>query len=310
MQGIAGLTWWSWLFLVPTSRQLFARPEDALLRLAAPDLLLFTVGSLAVAWSSGRGSRYTRVLLGWVTVWIALTLTWSVAVALDGGPRLSAICMGLSLLGTLVAGRALRRHARGERAAASPFVELHDASAARALWLTLGQVLIVWPLFLLLGPFVLLEFERILGLEAFGFGAQRALGLTLFALASAANLASAYSMASRGRGTPLPLACAPRLVVAGPYRWIRNPMALFGLGQGAAVGLWLGSRTTLLYVLIGALIWDLIVRPVEEADLLRRFGSAYERYRDAVRCWWPRLRPYREPSESFGATPAPARRRH
>ena len=96
-------------------------------------------------------------------------------------------------------------------------------------------------------------------------------------------------MATVGEGTPLPTATAPKLVVSGPYRFVRNPMALAGILQGVAVGWWLGSYVVLAYALAGAALWHLCVRPIEEADLRRRFGSDYERYQSCVRLWIPTL---------------------
>jgi protein-S-isoprenylcysteine O-methyltransferase Ste14 len=100
-------------------------------------------------------------------------------------------------------------------------------------------------------------------------------------------------MARLGAGTPLPLDHANRLVLRGPYAFIRNPMAFTGLTQATAVALILGSTAVLLYVGAGGSFWNWVVRPFEERDLARRFGEPYERYRRAVRCWVPRLTPYR-----------------
>ena len=41
--------------------------------------------------------------------------------------------------------------------------------------------------------------------------------------------------------------------------------------------------------LIGSLLWNYAVRPLEEADLGERFGDDYRRYRASVRCWVPRI---------------------
>ena len=98
-----------------------------------------------------------------------------------------------------------------------------------------------------------------------------------------------WTMAVKGCGTPLPLDTAARLVLAGPYRYVRNPMAVGGLAQGFAVSLWLGSWLTAGYVLSGLLFWQVLVRPIEERELADRFGEPYEDYRKAVRCWWPRI---------------------
>ena len=104
------------------------------------------------------------------------------------------------------------------------------------------------------------------------------------------GVSSAWAMSVFGRGTPLPLDCPPRLVVRGPYRFVRNPMAIAGLGQGAAVGVWLGSFSVEGYVLVGFIVWNWFVRPIEEADLRARFGGSYENYCRHVICWRPRVR--------------------
>src|SRR5699024_5059518 len=112
-------------------------------------------------------------------------------------------------------------------------------------------------------------------------------GSVLVAAASLLGVWSAVTMARLGRGTPLPGAMAHHLVVAGPYRWVRNPMAVAGIVQGAGVGLLLGSWLVLLYAVVGGVLWHLLVRPHEERDLAERFGQEYEHYRARVRCWLP-----------------------
>ena len=112
-------------------------------------------------------------------------------------------------------------------------------------------------------------------------------GILLFAAASTLSIASARVMAVHGEGTPLPLDPTRRLVVRGPYRHVRNPMAIAGIAQGVAVGILLGSWAVVAYALAGAVAWQVLVRPWEEADLRRRFGAAYEHYAAAVPCWLP-----------------------
>ena len=80
-----------------------------------------------------------------------------------------------------------------------------------------------------------------------------------------------------------------RLVIAGPYRWIRNPMAVAGIVQGAAVGLIMHSWLVIAYAIAGSLVWNYAIRPLEEGDLEKRFGQDFEDYRAAVRCWIPRI---------------------
>ena len=71
-------------------------------------------------------------------------------------------------------------------------------------------------------------------------------------LASALGLASAAAIATQGDGTPLPIDAPRRLVVSGPYAWVRNPMAVAGIAQGFGVALWHGSWVVAFYVIAGA----------------------------------------------------------
>jgi protein-S-isoprenylcysteine O-methyltransferase Ste14 len=114
----------------------------------------------------------------------------------------------------------------------------------------------------------------------------------IFLLASTVGLWSCFSMALLGEGTPLPAATGRRLVIAGPYRFVRNPMAFAGAFQTVGAGCYLGSWLVVLSALAGGLIWNAFIRPEEEADLARRFGRPYELYRDRVRCWVPASHPW------------------
>ena len=101
----------------------------------------------------------------------------------------------------------------------------------------------------------------------------------------------AWLFARIGKGSPHPfIAKTRRLVIAGPYRCVRNPM-MWGVGAvlvGLAlwlgsVGLWLGFACFLLFVR-----W--FVRSYEEPDMERRFGEEYRQYCRQVPRWWPRFR--------------------
>jgi len=113
-------------------------------------------------------------------------------------------------------------------------------------------------------------------------------GVTLVAVGSGFGLASAWCMATRGEGTPLPMDAASRLVIAGPYRWVRNPMALCGVAQEAGIAVAVGSPAVAAMALAGGLLWQFVIRPPEEAFLAARFGDEYDRYRREVPLWVPR----------------------
>jgi protein-S-isoprenylcysteine O-methyltransferase Ste14 len=158
---------------------------------------------------------------------------------------------------------------------------------------TAAQLVVFWGLFLAVIPFAVRFVEQRWGLAVPFPVIAGPVGIAVLVLASALGLWSAAVMATRGSGTPLPAAMPNRLVVAGPYRFVRNPMAIAGIVQGAAVGLILSSWLVVAYAVAGSLLWNFVVRPLEESDLEARFGDEYRRYHSAVWCWWPRLRGFR-----------------
>jgi protein-S-isoprenylcysteine O-methyltransferase Ste14 len=98
--------------------------------------------------------------------------------------------------------------------------------------------------------------------------------------------------AVQGRGTPAPIAPPERLVVAGPYRRVRNPMyvavtALI-LGQAALFA----DVRLLAYAAAIWLAFHLFVLIYEEPTLRRAFPQDYAAFTAAVPRWLPRLRPW------------------
>lgn len=150
---------------------------------------------------------------------------------------------------------------------------------------TFLQTSVFWFIFLYVLPYLIIKAETMAGVPA--FSPLMLLGGWCFIFFSILGLYSGYTMSWWGRGTPLPMDCPNELVIQGPYRVIRNPMAVAGIGQG---GLTLGSYSILIYALLGAVFWHVLIRPKEEADLLERFGETYKRYQNEVKCWIPRFR--------------------
>jgi protein-S-isoprenylcysteine O-methyltransferase Ste14 len=116
----------------------------------------------------------------------------------------------------------------------------------------------------------------------------RIAGALVFAAGFALFVWCVSLFARIGRGTLAPWDPTRRLVVAGPYRHVRNPM-ITAVGtmlagetlffHSARIGAWL-----LLFMAINHAFFLLI----EEPGLVRRFGEEYERYRAAVPRWLPR----------------------
>lgn len=150
---------------------------------------------------------------------------------------------------------------------------------------TLFQTLLFWSFFLLLLPDLIMQLESVLSFPR--FKNQSTLGMAAFAVFSVLGLWSGITMSIVGQGTPLPTDCPNKLVVKGPYRFVRNPLAIAGIGQGIGIGLYFGSFLVLIYALIGAILWHYFVRPEEEKDLEQRFGEQYLEYKGRVKCWLP-----------------------
>lgn len=94
-----------------------------------------------------------------------------------------------------------------------------------------------------------------------------------------------------GRGTPFPLDPPRRLVVRGPYAYVRNPMYVgaFLVLTGAAIRF--ASIPLLVYAALFQLALHAMVVFYEERALAEQFGADYDSYRAQVRRWWPRARP-------------------
>lgn len=150
---------------------------------------------------------------------------------------------------------------------------------------TIIQMILFWLIFLYILPQIIVKIEIIFDFVV--FQASVILGWVLFVLFSILGLSSAYTMSWFGKGTPLPLDCPNDLVIAGPYRFVRNPMAVAGIGQAIAVGIVLGSYLVILYALAGAFLWHFVVRSSEEVDLESRFGEPCLMYKQKVKCWLP-----------------------
>ena len=175
------------------------------------------------------------------------------------------------------------------------FREARLASGGWNLYKSIVQMVVFWTVFLVVLPALLYFAESAVAWQQLRFASSgfRIAGVFLFLLGGSLGISSCFVMALIGRGTPLPLDCARVIVVVGPYRYIRNPMAVAGLAQGVAVGLFFGSPAIVFYALLGGPGWNFIVRPSEEKYLAERFGESYRQYRTAVSCWVPRFPGYR-----------------
>ncbi|MCX6035858.1 MAG: isoprenylcysteine carboxylmethyltransferase family protein [Chloroflexi bacterium] len=97
----------------------------------------------------------------------------------------------------------------------------------------------------------------------------------------------------KGKGTVLPLDPTKKLVVVGPYRYVRNPMysGAFMVLFGEAT--LLGSIAVLVFAVVMPLAPLFYVPLKEESDLEKQFWKEYLVYKAHVPRWVPRLKPWK-----------------
>ena len=97
-----------------------------------------------------------------------------------------------------------------------------------------------------------------------------------------------------GGGTPAPVAPTESLVVSGAYSFVRNPMYVAVTAIVLGQVLLFGSFALLVYAVAAWAAMATFVRWYEEPVLARRFGASYQRYREAVPAWVPRVSPWEQ----------------
>jgi protein-S-isoprenylcysteine O-methyltransferase Ste14 len=126
------------------------------------------------------------------------------------------------------------------------------------------------------------------------FSDPRPLGWIVIALGATIGLPCVWEFAWRGLGTPAPFDPPRKLVVSGPYRFVRNPMYVGGglVFIGEAITF---PHITVLMLIEAAIAFSAVsifIILYEEPTLRRMFGADYELYCRNVGRWIPRLRPW------------------
>ncbi len=292
IQSVAGALWWVAIPLSDEVRRWTLGSWDPVL-LVGPDIVFFVLASALVAVFADR--RVAAVCALWTTA-VAVALVVDGLLRRQGG--WGAFLMTFATVGTLASTATLWFGELPRRwFFIGPFA-FRPAGPQRSsthLRHGLTQLVVFWTAFLVVLPLGLAWAETRLRIEwpALSGADLSIAGAAVFCTASALGTWSCFAMTLRGDGTPLPAMTARKLVVVGPYRYVRNPMAVAGAVQTIGVGLVLGSWTVIVSAFAGSLVWNFFIRPDEEADLRTRFGNAYTSYASVVRCWIPRLRPIR-----------------
>jgi protein-S-isoprenylcysteine O-methyltransferase Ste14 len=102
-----------------------------------------------------------------------------------------------------------------------------------------------------------------------------------------------WLFANKGKGTAAPWNPPKKLVVEGPYAYVRNPMIasvfIMQIAEALLLNSWLAFGLFGLFLLGNMLYFPFF----EEKDLEKRFGNNYRIYKRNVPRWIPRPTPWK-----------------
>jgi protein-S-isoprenylcysteine O-methyltransferase Ste14 len=116
-------------------------------------------------------------------------------------------------------------------------------------------------------------------------GVMQVAGLAVAVCGAALALACIATFVFVGKGTPAPFDPPRRLVVNGPYRWMRNPMYVGAVIAMLGAALYYQSAALAAYAAGFLTATHLFVVAYEEPTLREAFDGAYERYCQRVPRW-------------------------
>ena len=275
IQGTLVSLWWLALAVSDNFYQAFQFPnipEIAFNSFLMPDIILIT--SLSI-WRAYRPSKELElIILGGFAYGSLYCLNASI---LSSGGYLPTTIMLLGLFYNLFL--VYQSKVFNEAKSQSLFVNVLK---------TIIQIICVWSITFILFPWIIID---AFGIETLTSSWVKMFSYLVFILSCILGLSSAFYIITFGNGTPLPADQTKNLVINGPYRYVRNPMAIAGMVQGLAIGIYFGSIHLMVYTLIGGLLWHFVLRPIEEKNMYERFGDEYENYRKEVSVWVPKLNP-------------------
>ena len=97
-----------------------------------------------------------------------------------------------------------------------------------------------------------------------------------------------------GEGTPGPWKPVTKLVIEGPYSYVRNPMLMGVFFLLLFESLFFSAKPIFYWFLVFFIGNIFYFKNVEEKDLIKRFGDDYELYRRKVSMFIPRFTPYKK----------------
>lgn len=80
-----------------------------------------------------------------------------------------------------------------------------------------------------------------------------------------------------------------RLVMTGPFRWIRHPLYTVAMLLFFSYGLMASNWWMMMFTALGLVLIEVLVIPKEEVELIAKFGDEYRDYQERVGKLLPRL---------------------
>ena len=119
------------------------------------------------------------------------------------------------------------------------------------------------------------------------------IGVVCFLIGIFLAIATVRVFHKLGNGTPAPWDPPTKLIVAGPYAYVRNPMitgvVLILAGEALMIASWVVGIWAALFLVINMFYFPFS----EEPGLRKRFGKDYEEYCKNVPRYIPRLTPWK-----------------
>ena len=151
-----------------------------------------------------------------------------------------------------------------------------------------GNVLIIFPLLIFLFTRNYYSYDLLETHNFLFYVAMFLLGLGLFL--AIWSVRTFYIKG--GEGTPGPWRPVSNLIISGPYRYVRNPMIL-GVIILLLFEAALFSAITLLFWAMMFFVGNIIYFKIfEEKELIKRFGTNYQEYKNSVPMLFPKFTPY------------------
>jgi len=166
-----------------------------------------------------------------------------------------------------------------------------DPDAQRRMSLTARNVLIngiYYGLTVVALPAACLTIESMLGLERQPTTWLRIIGAVLIALGAALQVWCIILLQRIGLGTPSPAVPTRRLVTAGPYAQVRNPLNIAEVLVFIGLATWFASILLLAYAIAAWAAFHVFIVVVEEPRHRKEFANEFTRYSLDTGRWIPK----------------------